>query len=180
MLNRALVLLFCLSLPSLAPLSSLAQQSAAPLQNGTDRRIVLDVVVTDKSGKPVAGLQKQDFTVLDNKQPGQVVSFEAESEAALTPDSPVEVVLVIDEVNVPYMKNENVREEIGKFLKQNDGKLAQPVSLAFFTNAGSQIQVTPALDGNALMAALDQHKNELHSMKEGQDSMGPRTACSRH
>lgn len=34
---------------------------------GTDRRIPLNVVVTDKSGKPVAGLQQQDFTALDDK-----------------------------------------------------------------------------------------------------------------
>ena len=44
---------------------------------GADRRITLDVVVTDHSGKPVPGLQQQDFTLLDNKQPQPIVDFRA-------------------------------------------------------------------------------------------------------
>lgn len=55
--------LFCFSLSS-----GLAQQN---------RQITLDVVVTDKSGKPVAGLQQQDFTLLDNKEPNKILSFNA-------------------------------------------------------------------------------------------------------
>ena len=39
------------------------------------RHIILNVVVTDASGKPVACLQQKDFTLLDNHQPQQIVSF---------------------------------------------------------------------------------------------------------
>ena len=46
-----------------------------PVSGGTDRQITLDVQVTDKSGKPIRGLQEQDFTVLDDKQPKKIVSF---------------------------------------------------------------------------------------------------------
>lgn len=38
-----------------------AQQAGPPVQPG-DGTISLDVVVTPKSGAPVAGLQQQDFT----------------------------------------------------------------------------------------------------------------------
>ena len=43
----------------------------------TARRVVVDVVVTDKSGKPVAGLQQSDFAVFDDGDKQRVLSFEA-------------------------------------------------------------------------------------------------------
>jgi hypothetical protein len=48
-----------------------------PPPGGTDRQITLDVQVADKSGTPVRGLQKQDFTLLDDKQPKNILSFHA-------------------------------------------------------------------------------------------------------
>jgi hypothetical protein len=43
----------------------------------TGSQITLDVVVTDKSGRPQGGLQPQDFTLLDNKSPQKILSFQA-------------------------------------------------------------------------------------------------------
>jgi hypothetical protein len=40
-------------------------------------RIRLNVVVNDKSGKPVSDLQQQDFQIFDNKSLQQILSFEA-------------------------------------------------------------------------------------------------------
>jgi len=71
-----------------------AQQDAAPAQSAqpgqiaapdqatlvfkaTVRRVVLDVVVTDSSGKAVPGLTKDDFTVEEDGNPQQVLSFDA-------------------------------------------------------------------------------------------------------
>src|SRR5580704_5277979 len=45
---------------------------SVPPPGGTDRQITLDVQVRDKSGAARRGLQKQDFTVLDDKQPKEV------------------------------------------------------------------------------------------------------------
>src|SRR5277367_6817595 len=74
-------------------------QSPQPVPTaGTSRRIALDVVVTDNSGNPVSGLQQQDFTILDNKQPSNILSFEAvQGDAA-----PVEVILLIDGINTSF------------------------------------------------------------------------------
>src|ERR1700722_8452956 len=64
-----------------APPAAVAPPSekVAP-SRGTGRRISIDVVVTDKSGKPVPGLQQQDFTLLDDKQPQPILSFHATDE----------------------------------------------------------------------------------------------------
>lgn len=39
-------------------------------------RVLVDVVVTDKDGKPIRGLKPGDFTVREDKKPQQVLSFE--------------------------------------------------------------------------------------------------------
>ena len=41
------------------------------------RRVVVDVVVTDSTGKSVTGLTKQDFSVAEDGQPQQILSFDA-------------------------------------------------------------------------------------------------------
>jgi len=64
---------------------------------GSDRRIDLAVVVTDKSGKPVAGLKQEDFTLLDNGKPKPLAAFEAIEEQ--TADPPIETLLLVDNVN---------------------------------------------------------------------------------
>src|ERR1700722_14996742 len=79
----------------LSVFSGFGQQAEPP-----NRQITLDVVVTDKSGKPVPGLQQQDFTLLDNKQPQKILVFGAVQSGASDP--PVEVVLVVDEVNTTF------------------------------------------------------------------------------
>jgi hypothetical protein len=98
---------------------------SVPAPGGTDRQITLDVQVTDKSGAPVRGLQKQDFTLLDDKQPTNILSFRAvDSGAGPTADPPVEVILVVDAVNASFQAVSYERNELKKFLLQNGGKLA--------------------------------------------------------
>src|SRR5579863_6075357 len=58
--------------------------------------IKLDVMVNDAAGKAVAGLEPWDFKILDNGQPRKVLSFRAFNDAEVKPDTPVEVLLVID------------------------------------------------------------------------------------
>src|ERR1700741_2467827 len=65
-----------------------------------DSRIMLDVVANDKSGRPVANLTQQDFTVLDNKQPQNILSFQALGQTSA--DSGLEIVLVVDAVNTSF------------------------------------------------------------------------------
>jgi VWFA-related protein len=96
--------------------------------------MTLDVVVTDKSGKPVSGLEQKDFTLLDNKQPRKIVSFQAVDGGTATADPPVEVILLVDSVNTEFTNVAIERKEIEKFLLRNGGALAQPVSMVFFSD----------------------------------------------
>jgi len=144
------ILVAAVALGLIPSVLTLAQQP--PTSSPDSHRIYLDVVVAPKSGPPVAGLQKQDFTVLDNKASQPIATFSALG----GPQAPVEVVLLVDAVNSPYSTVSYEREQIDKFLKADGGHLAHPVSLAVFTDTGTKIQQGPSSNGNEVSAALDQ------------------------
>ena len=137
--------------------------SAAPeAANPNDRRLTLDVVVSDRSGKAIPGLQAKDFVVLDNKKPQKVLAFQASGGAQA---EPVEILLVVDEVNTSFTNVTYERDQVKKFLLQNGGNLAHPVTLAFFSDAGTQIQNDSSRDGNALLASFNQHETALRTIR---------------
>jgi VWFA-related protein len=138
-----------------------------PPPGGTDRQITLDVQVADKSGAPVRGLRKQDFALLDDKQPKNILSFHAVDGGAAS-NPPIEIVLVVDAVNASLQAVAYDRVEVKKFPLQNGGKLAQPVSLAIFSEAGTKILDGSSRDGNALAALSDQYTTGLRSRNRDQ------------
>lgn len=142
----ALLLLVPMFLASGAP----AGQTNSPAQpNG---RIYLNVVVTHKSGPPVSGLQQQDFTVLDNKQPQTITSFRAVDAS----QAPIDVVLVIDDVNADYQVVAYERTQIDKFLRSEGGQLSHSTSLMLLADNGIQSIADFSKDGNKLSSSLDQ------------------------
>jgi VWFA-related protein len=108
---------------------------------------------------------------LDDQQPQKLTSFRAVQNPVATPDPPVEIVLVIDEVNTSFHDVAIVRQQAEKFLGQNDGKLAWPVSLVFFSPAGAA-GGTPSRDGKALIAELNQHQTSLRGATRSQGLSG--------
>jgi len=174
---------FPLSGVVLLTLSAAAGQNNAPPQlqprptspatsstAGTDRQITLDVQVTDKAGAPVRGLQQQDFIVLDDKQAKPIQSFHAVDGSSS--DAPVEIVLVMDAVNASFDAVTYERSELKKFLLQNGGKLAQPVSLVVFSDNGTKIQEDSSRDGNALASLYDQYETGLRFLNRSQGFYG--------
>ena len=133
-----------------------------------ERRMTLDVLVTDKSGKPASGLEEQDFTLVDNKRPQKIVSFQAATKA----DPPVEVTLLVDGVNTSYSAVGLERLQIEKFLKMNDGELPRPISIVFLSDLGVTPANTPSTDGNAIVAALDQKQSALRSIRRSAGAYG--------
>jgi len=155
---------------------SSATSSSQPVRQdsgSTNPLITLDVVVTDKSGKPQAGLQQQDFTLLDNKTPQKIASFQAVEDPAIPSVPPVEVVLVIDTVNAPPPTVSNEVLQIQKYLRQNGGKLAHPTSVVVFSDSGLKNLGETTLDGNALSTALDgKDVIGLHAMHQAAGENG--------
>lgn len=127
-----------------------AQQNTQPT-TAPPSTIDLDVVVTPKSGPAVAGLQQQDFTIFDNKAPQRITSFHARSGR----QDPVSIILVIDAVNAGYQNIAYQRGQIDRFLHANGGRLAQPMTLAFFTDKGTQLLSGFSTDGNGLSETFD-------------------------
>jgi VWFA-related protein len=134
---------------------------------GANRGITLDVAVTGKAGKPVSGLQRSDFTLLDNKQPQKILSFRA-MDGTKAAGPPVEVVLLVDEVNTPFIGVASVRAAIVKFLGQNGGKLARPVSVVMLSDSGTTARTAPSQDGNALIADLNRAEFGLRTIRKNE------------
>jgi VWFA-related protein len=167
-----MALLKSLSLPLLAfalvtPAVSRAQQAASPNGSG-QQTISLDVIVAHKNGKPIANLQQQDFTLLDNNAAQPITRFQAFSGTQV----PVTIMLVVDAVNTSFTNLGIERQQIDKFLRANEGQLPHPVALAIFTDTGTRIQQAPSTDGNQLAASLDQADIGLRQIHRGSQFEG--------
>jgi len=108
----------------------------APLLRLEVNRVPVDVVVTDKNGKPVLGLSKDDFTVTEDNKPQKILSFDYMdgSQASFTPaklpplptntfvNEPTEAergplyVLYYDMVNTAMEDQGNVRQQLLDFV----------------------------------------------------------------
>ena len=159
-LSGALLVLFCCSLSSGFAQTGTPVRATTPvntppsLESGASRRVTLDVVVTDKNRTPVFGLQQADFALLDDKQPQAILSFEAHGGASTAQQTPVQVVLVVDAVNIDYTALSYERIELDKFLRQAEGMLPLPASLVTLTQAGAEIQPVATRDGKVLANIL--------------------------
>jgi hypothetical protein len=166
----------------LIPLQPVEELPLGPAPDTSQGRIRLDVVVTDASGKPVSGLPDKDFTLLDNGQPQKIVSFQAFDGINRQPDPPVEVILVIDELNMQVQRRPGAFHDVGpevsvpaqelsrdeiaaaereaeSFLRQNQGHLRQPVSIYRLTEDGLSASVQPSTNG-ILLADDIAHRKE--------------------
>ncbi|HEX4785932.1 MAG TPA: VWA domain-containing protein, partial [Candidatus Sulfotelmatobacter sp.] len=135
--------------------------TAAATASGADHLIWLDVVVTDKAGNAVNNLAQHDFTLLDDKQPRKILSFQATDGTSRATDPPLQLIFVLDAVNTGAQTIMYARTQLTKFLRQNDGKLAIPAALVILTDQSTQIQPTPTRDGKALADSLDSNQTGL-------------------
>ncbi|MGA3106424.1 MAG: VWA domain-containing protein, partial [Terriglobales bacterium] len=73
--DRAVAALVALTLLCAA---SLSQQSSEYVFRAESDLVLVNVTVKDKSGKFVAGLKPEDFTILEDNKPQKIVSFDVE------------------------------------------------------------------------------------------------------
>ncbi len=134
----------------------------SPMYDPTDGTIRLDVEVKDKAGYPVTGLRQQDFTLQDNGRPSTIVTFQAFDGLRERPDPPVEVILVIDELNMQVGPQlQAAEDEAETFLRQNQGHLAQPVSIYRISKDGPWTGSYSPTDGNGLAEEIA-HQSARH------------------
>src|ERR1700730_12657689 len=56
--------------------------------------VLVNVTVRDKNGNPVRDLKREDFTVLEDNKPQQVISFDLENTDAVLPTATAEAPLL--------------------------------------------------------------------------------------
>jgi VWFA-related protein len=182
-LARHLVL-FCLSIAFVA--CSVEAQTTGELIKRTpesaeqarqsERRVTLDVQVTDVSGKAVSGLGQQDLTLLDNGHPQTVTSFR-EIDGSAVP-APTEAILMLDTMNATPGDVVIERQGIDKFLRQNGGHLALPISIVFLADTGVKLNKA-SQDGNSLAEDLKKLQTPMRVLGSAQGAEGAQDRSQR-
>lgn len=121
---------------------TVAAEDAAPSNANTirveTRRVLVDVVVTDAKGRPVTGLKKEDFRILEDKKPQEIRSFDAHAAEPQSPEPPLQLppntfsnlspapqsgpvtVILYDVLNTPLESQAFAHEQLLQFLKQRE------------------------------------------------------------
>lgn len=146
-----------------------AQPAANPSQSAPDSNqagaISLDVLVTDKSGAPVTGLQAGDFKLLlGKKQQQNIVSVREAGSTIAQSDQPAVAILVVDAVNAWILTVSAERQLLAKYFEENS-QLPIPVYLVIFTDQGMKIHTPATQDGKALEDFLNANTTDLHNVK---------------
>lgn len=100
-------------------------------------RIVLNVGVFDASGKAIPELIQTNFTLFKDHQPEKIARFRSVPGGSAVP--PAHIVLVLDTVNNSASKLGYFRREIERYLAEGDGLLANPISIALFSDSGVRV-----------------------------------------
>ena len=141
------------------------------------RLVQASVVVEDKHGNPITGLKKDDFTILDDRQPQTISVFSVTTNRIpSTPSSPTPpdtftnrisgsrevpsnvAVILLDGLNTEFIDQAFARQQVIDFLLQ----IKPQDRVALFT-LGSELRILHDFTGDAstLLAALKQYKGQL-------------------
>jgi VWFA-related protein len=120
--------------------------------------IKLDVIVTGEDGKPVSGLNRADFTLLEQGRNQQILSFDAFDGRGSSAEPPAKIILLIDAMamSVSLAREESIAVET--YLRRDGGHLVRPVSVYLFSESGLWTVAQGSGDGNALAREIE-HKD---------------------
>ena len=185
-LYRFAVSVFCaIFLPSLAlgqtPLGSAAQQQSSPSPSGKptfhaeSRLVVVDVVVT-RHGRPVTGLSKTDFTILEDGKLQNILVFDPHAfDETSRPQPPPQLppnqytnvsgttpsainIVLFDVLNTPLTDQPYAREQMVQFLKTLPR--GQPVALFELT---TRLRMIAGLNTSSEELIAEARKSAPHS-----------------
>ncbi len=180
---------------------SASAQSPAPSASTTAatesprRRSILDVIVTDPAGAPVAGLSPKDFTLYDKGKPMPLAGFQAVNAAIngakAAAKVPTEVTIVLDTVNTVSDLSSSDRQLGGVYLTVNEGAddltyaraqlsaylrdnphLDYPITILLFNENGAKPIAPASADGNVLADALAKVDANLRPARQSQGFYG--------
>jgi Ca-activated chloride channel homolog len=121
--------------------------------------VLVPVSVTDPADRPILGLDRENFVVLDNGQKQNIESFSCE-------DAPVSIGILLDTSGSMHGKIDQAREAIGEFLKTANPEdefflisfADRPAVVSDFTTNVDELQnrlaYTPAKGRTALLDAI--------------------------
>jgi VWFA-related protein len=168
---------------SCVPVSTVFAQSPQQPDQGlttlklSTRIVVLDVVVTDKKGNVVTrNLTKDDFTIVEDRVPQTIRSFDPPSAHAMPEgvvvnsaadlkkigDAPV-TLLVLDELNTRFEDMSYSRNAVVKYLEAQPPVLKQPTVLLLASNTRFQQLHDYTQNRDELIAQIKHHMPEYPS-----------------
>jgi VWFA-related protein len=155
---------------------------SAPLPNGdpnqhtatlhvTTKLVVLDVVVTDKSGNLRNDLKKEDFQITEAGVPQTILHFEPPSVHIVPPGPPVNStaelerrapeapvnVIVLDELNTRFQDMAFAESALTKYLNAQPGELQAPTMLLAVSKDRVQVVRDYTQDRGTILTALKAH-----------------------
>ncbi len=175
-MSRILATALLLASSLAATAQNAPQQPTTTLKLST-RIVVLDVVVTDKDHKVVdSGLTRDDFTIVEDKVPQTIRSFEEPPTHAMpvgvTVSSAADLkkigsapvtLLVVDELNTKFEDISFARKAMVKYLQAQPPVLAQPTVLLLASNTRFQQLHDYTQNRDELIALIQHHMPEYPS-----------------
>ena len=129
--------------------------------------VVLDTVVTDKNGKIIKGLTKDDFSVYENGVQQKIHDFTPSDELPPPPAAPAKdrnghddwgqaplTMIVVDEMDTPFEELSYSRDCVEHYLKSRPAQLREPTILLWLNDYGLHALTSFTRDRQALLNAL--------------------------
>lgn len=149
--------------------------------------VLIPAVITDKSGKHITGLTKEDFIVLENGAEQKIGTFEevkSEPQRFVRPADANEfsnfvegapstsriTVIVLDFINTPFMAQADARKELLKYLTQSVD-VREPTALYTLTRTGIQVVHEFTTDPRVLVAALHTVKGDAYQLVDSDETV---------
>jgi VWFA-related protein len=147
----------------------------APTIRVSTHMVLVDVVITDKQGRAVTGLHKEDFVVEENGKAQKIATFATPEESKTstlaslppgiysnrpqyrTPGGPI-TVLLLDVINTAFQDQAYARHQMLRFVRE---QLGPDQRMAVFTLTGGLNELQDfTSDPQVLMAALERYRPE--------------------